>query len=138
MKIYLASAFARQSELREYAYKLRYAGHEVTSRWLTQEATDKQMDHEAKQHAAINDLEDILAADALVRFSDPEFFEDKNVPKGLLSGSRMVETGAALMRGVRVIVIGGAQSVFDSLPQVIHVKDFTEFTRWLRMFHPAT
>jgi hypothetical protein len=137
VKLYLASAFSRQSELRQYAYTLRFAGYEVTSRWLTQEATDKQMGHDAKANAATNDLEDILAADTLVRFSDPEFFKEGKVPKGLLSGSRMVETGAALMRGIRVIVVGGAQSVFDSLPQVIHVKDFAELMRWLRMFHPA-
>ena len=124
MKIYLAAAWSRREEILSVAERLRAVGVEITSKWLTEES-GMMVGGEEKflRERAYIDLEDVDAADALVRFTDTVPTDVSLVPKHLISGARMFEMGYAKARGKTLYVVGGKQNVFDRLDGIIHVKD---------------
>lgn len=163
MKVYLASAWSRREEMQGIADNLRLMGHEITSRWLVNEKDSStfpddgkasQIDNDAREakHTvnALHDVEDVLAADAIVRFSDAPEMVWPLVPARLLSGARNFEFGVmytadviansledrtvqAYYNGNIVVgkrrlmfVVDGKQNIFDRLPEVMHVKDVNQ------------
>ena len=78
---------------------------------------------------ALTDLEDVRAADILVRFSDD--LTPITVPSYLATGARMGETMYAYALGKPVISVGGHQNVFDFLPSFTHVKDADALVQYL-------
>src|SRR6266576_1102637 len=125
MKAYLAAAWSRQAEVRQYAYILRAEGIEVTSRWLDErEALDPRDRERHRRETALIDIQDVRRADVLVRFTDD--LSQPTVPSGLATGARMFEMGLAWAEGIPVVVVSGHQQVFDWLPGVTHVKNFKE------------
>lgn len=124
MKVYLAGAWSRQAELCGYAHRLKDLGVEVTSRWLGEiPPVDGTNFNKFLRETALIDVEDVLRADALVRFSDAEEMAFPLVKSKLASGARMFEMGLAWNNGKPVIVVGGHQNVFDFLPNIIHLPD---------------
>lgn len=129
MKIYLAAAWSRQQEIREFAPELEAQGHEITSRWLYEKPAPVGQDRERHlRETAFIDIEDVRRADILVRFTDEitQLGYDSNTPiarVGLVSGARMFEFGLAWSEGIPVVVVGGIQNVFDRLPNVVHLPD---------------
>ena len=154
MKVYIASAWSRREEMQTIAHNLELMGHEITSRWLVNEKdsstfpADKKAsdiddaEREARhQINALHDVEDVIKADAIVRFSDAPEMVWPLVPARLLSGARNFEMG--LMYGIEMViqaletqgycggipdhklffVVDGKQNIFDRLPEVMHVKD---------------
>jgi hypothetical protein len=123
MKVYIAAAFCRKSEMAQVANELADLGVEVTSRWLVEQEFDPTRRDKAEFLAtrAQIDLDDIDRSDILVRFSDD--LSSPTVPSHLATGSRMGETLWALAHNKTVIIVGGYQCVFDYLPQVVHVKN---------------
>jgi hypothetical protein len=113
MKVYLASRFGRQAEMRALRSLLYEAGFGVVSRWLDEEwstargepVTD---DHRLKWSGY--DFEDVASCDVMLNFTEP--------PGGCGSGGRHVEMGLALAWGKRCIVVGHRENVFHYLPQV--------------------
>ncbi len=135
MRVYLAAAWSRQAEVRLYANVLRAEGIEVTSRWLEErEAIDPRDRERHRRETALIDIQDVRAADALVRFTDD--LSQPTVPSGLATGARMFEMGLAWAEGIPVVVVGGRQQVFDFLPNVVHLKDFTELVNFLSPREP--
>ena len=63
-KFYLAGAYSRRQELAGYAYKMCYAGYEVTSGWLSRQESDKALTLEGRESIALEDLHDLDRADA--------------------------------------------------------------------------
>lgn len=165
MKIYLASAWSRREEMQGIAENLKLMGHEITSRWLVNEKDSStfpadgkasQIDNDAREakHTvnALHDVEDVLTADAIVRFSDAPEMVWPLVPARLLSGARNFEFGlmyaaelfaqtwakynlsATDGKGRRLIaterkllfVVDGKQNIFDRLPEVMHLKDVNQ------------
>lgn len=113
MKIYLASRFGRQAEMREVAERLRLLGHEVTSRWLTEEFSDggrQEVTEDDKAKWASYDFVDVQIADAIISFTEP--------PGGCGRGGRHVEHGLALAWHKLIIVVGYRENVFHWLPGV--------------------
>jgi len=125
MRVYLAAAWGRREEVLAISKRLEAVGVEITSRWLIEEAGMQTGAFEKfLRERAYIDVADVDRADAIVRFTDPESQEDfSHVPKALLSGARMFETGYAYARGKTIYVVGGKQNVFDRLGNIIHVKD---------------
>lgn len=131
-KIYLAAAWGRRFEIKQVALILERMGYEVTSRWLDQEnfgasnlqnTADKEMF--LQKHALI-DVDDVLRADILIRFSDADEMKKPLVDSKLVSGARMFEMGMAYATNLfahemLIIVVGGNQNIFDRLPNVRHV-----------------
>lgn len=124
-RVYLAARYSRLEEMNGYAEQLRAEGHEVPARWLTgihnlegeARATAKTVETEmvsmplAVRRFAEEDLEDLLASDVLVCFTEH--------PRAKISrGGRHVEFGVALAFGKRLIVIGPRENVFHTLEEV--------------------
>lgn len=137
MKFYLAARYSRREELCGYREQLQAMGHTVTSRWLNgdHQISDTGLnvgnDPEADQFTiaererfAAEDLQDVLAADVLVAFTEP--------PRSTASrGGRHVEFGVAIGQPMPVAVIGPRENVFHCLPSVLHCETFDEFAAWL-------
>ena len=130
MKVYIAAKYARRELVQAYARELAKAGHERPSRGAEAgEGTAPQ--------AALDDLEDIRASDALILIGEPRGSENKG-------GGRWVEFGYALARGtpccavLNIYDLGphdcngpGHETVFTALPGVVCVPMFKEALPWL-------
>lgn len=126
MNIYLAGRYGRRCELAGYAQDLRDAGHLVTSRWLLgkHEMLDEKPSHDEAMRFALEDIQDLEAADVLAAFTESPGYQ---VGRG--SGGRHVEFGYALAKCMEVCVIGHRENVFCHLPSVHHFNSFLDFMR---------
>ncbi len=117
MKIYLAAKFSEQLLMRDWRIKLTLAGHLVTSRWLEADEEDEKQSIAGK--AALIDLEDIDAAELVI---------SKTLNRGDLftGGGRHIEFGYSFAKGKRLINVGGYESVFHQLPNVLTVNTIEE------------
>jgi nucleoside 2-deoxyribosyltransferase len=116
MKVYLAHNFKAREWLPEVIERLKQAGIECTSTWITDDAHTKGGSH---RESALVDLDDIDRSDCLVLFVDNYGYRPG---KG-----KYFEMGYAFAQGLRVIIIGEDNScVFYSLAQVERVKDVDE------------
>lgn len=130
MKIYIAARFDRIDEMNEIAARLRDAGHIVDCRWLNGshqlhpgadevEAAQGNIPM-AAQPFALDDVEDLSAADAILFFSEKPESHSKR-------GGRHVEFGMAIALRKRLFVIGPRENVFHCLPQVERYDCFENF-----------
>lgn len=129
MRVYLAASFSRREEMRQVRKELRDLGVDVQARWLDESQPPAQEREKWLRENACIDRVDVLAADLLVRFTDD--LATKFVPSHLATGSRFVEMGMALSRGIPVVVVGGNQCLFDRLPGIVHLKNTQELMRYL-------
>jgi nucleoside 2-deoxyribosyltransferase len=134
VKVYLAAAWGRREEILAVAERLRAVGVEVTSGWLIEEKGMQTGSHEKflREHAYV-DLQDLDAADAVVRFAD-DYVKTKSrrsISPSLASGARHFEFGYAKAKGKTLYVVGGKQNVFDRLDGIVHVKNVSELIRLL-------
>ncbi len=137
MNIYLAARYTRRVELCGYRTDLRDRGISVPARWLngghqlgndgmplTEEGERRFEDgHPDADHLrckfAQEDLEDVLAADMLIAFTEP--------PRSVNSrGGRMVELGIAIGTRKRIAVVGPRENVFCWLPGIWHYRTWPE------------
>lgn len=80
---------------------------------------------EAAKRWAVEDIEDIDAADALIAFT-----EAPGDTPGRSRGGRHVEFGYAIGKGKPVCIVGIRENVFCHLPQVMHFDTFNQFITW--------
>jgi len=135
LNIYIAAAWSRREEMKKLTKELERDIPDliVNARWIKIEPPEKtfwQRTPRENTRLAMEDQEDAVTSDVLIRFSDD--LSAKMVSARLATGSRMVEMGMAIMAGVPVIVVGGKQNLFDCLPQVQHVKNVVSLKRVLR------
>ncbi|MFA5266310.1 MAG: hypothetical protein WC378_21005 [Opitutaceae bacterium] len=134
MRIYIAARFDRLPEMNIHADELRQKGHIVDCRWLNgshqlhpgAEQLDGSagfisVDEGVTMQAlpfALDDVEDLAAADAIILFSEwPESHSKR--------GGRHVEFGIALGLNKKLFIVGPPrENVFHCLPQV------TRFNTW--------
>src|SRR5216683_6722679 len=106
MKVYLAHNFAARKYLQGIIELFTSHGHEVTSRWITDDA------HLLPEHAeqsAVHDLEDIEKCGYFILFTD-QYSEGSG--KG-----KYVELGYAIRTGKRIILVGQYSGcMFYNLP----------------------
>ena len=114
MRVFLSGRFSRRDELVGYAGELRSLGITVGARWLeadrhgvTEDELMAELAGRTRAHGAapvaaliaLETLEDLRSADALVAFSEP--------PRTTRSrGGHHVELGMALAWGKPVLVVG--------------------------------
>jgi len=108
MKIYLSSRYARREELVEYRRQLQDLGHIVQARWLN---GDHQYDQFSNEGFAVEDLEDVIAAELCISFTEGPRYKANR-------GGRHVEYGIALANKARVMVVGYRENIFHWLPFV--------------------
>ena len=134
MRLYLAASYSRKEEIRKIADELIAMGFKVRARWLYE--PDAQLSpstrYEFLRSRAEIDVEDVMACEVLVRFSDD--LSAPTVPSHLATGSRMFEMGLAWANSKPVVVVGGNQCVFDYLNSITHVKDVGELKTFLEEY----
>jgi len=140
MKFYFAGSFSRWDELKQYMNELEAAGHKCTSRWLYGTKEDHQVDVTTDEELspsgpafqfAVEDLEDIDEADAVVFFSSRD-----STSKG--RGGRHTEFGYALGEKP-IFIIGRRECAFHALvPDVQKFHGFTDFMIALTISQPRS
>ena len=119
VKIYLAAPWVKRNYARAWGEKLVGAGFELTRRWWDEEAADDDFDT-LKEHA-LGDLYAVCEADVVVVL---------NYEK---SEGKAVETGAALISGIPVIVVTEGRprsNIFQTLcTEVTSVDDAVQLIR---------
>lgn len=130
MNVYLAAPYAARDALRKCADDLTRLGHRCTSSWLneTTEISDGTTgvapaitDEQAAAHVRA-DLYDVGRSDALVVWTWKA--AEPIVTGGGNSGGRHVETGAAMAKGIPVVVIGEPENIFHRAANVTCVTDW--------------
>jgi hypothetical protein len=114
MKIYLAARYSRHPEMQAVAEVLQQNFHVVTSTWINGNSLPDAV-------CAQNDLRDLLAADAVLSFTEE--------PRQMTNtrGGRHVEFGLALGFGKAVFIIGPRENVFHYLPNVRQFSSLIAF-----------
>lgn len=136
MKVYLAARYGRREEISDYAAQLTALGFGVTSRWLNgmHETPPEGIEPESHEHlqwCATDDIEDILVANVLIAFTEPE-----GSVAGRGRGGRHVELGYALGIGTPVIVCGYRENVFCHLPGVVFAETWEDASSALCRMSP--
>jgi hypothetical protein len=123
MKVYLASRFTRKDEMATYAEDLNRLGHQVTSRWLGVEFDPgTPLSHPNWSQLAQQDLDDIRRADALICFTETSGG----------GAARHAEFGIGLGLGKRVYIVGSAEHLFHTLPQLKVYPDWDALIRAIK------
>lgn len=107
LKVYLASRFENQHEMRQWKVALEAIGIEVTSRWISGEHNNI-----LPIVAATQDLRDLDDADFIL-FHNPKELH------GHGRGGRHVEYGYALAKSKGIIIVGEHENVFNSIYSAI-------------------
>lgn len=126
MKIYLASAFDRQQEMKGYASDLKSIGHTISSTWLDEETVAAHnITKKLGRRYAERDSQEIQNSDAIIVFLE-------KVPHNRpLTGGRLVEMGIGLVSVPLVYTIGESENVFAFHPKVQQFKTWEELFQHL-------
>lgn len=125
MNIYLAAQFSEQALMLKWSLYLKDCGNSITSRWLYVSEEDETKLTDSVCNAALRDLEDIDKADVVI---------SRTLKRGDLftGGGRHIEFGYAYSKGKKLINVGGYESVFHHLPNVVTVNFIEEVTLHLK------
>jgi hypothetical protein len=81
---------------------------------------DVRLDPEAAGRGALQDVQDILDADALIGFTDGHYIK-------FIGGARHTELGIAIARSKRIFLVGEIEQVFHCMPLIQHFRDWEDF-----------
>lgn len=125
-KIYLASAFDRQSEMKNYASDLKSIGYTISSTWLEEETVAAHnITKNLGRRYAERDSQEIQNSDIII-----VFLED--VPHSRpLTGGRLVEMGIGLVSVPIIYTVGKPENVFAWHPKVQQFKTWDELFQHL-------
>jgi hypothetical protein len=125
MKIaYLCARYSRFPEMQRYRDDLAIVGYSVPARWIKgeHEKIDGIATREQTRQFALDDLEDLRAAELVISFTE----DPTGNAEGRGRGGRHVEFGMAHALGKRLIVVGFHENVFHDLPSVEFFGDWGE------------
>ena len=123
MKVYLTARFARKNEMVAYVEDLNMLGHQVTSRWPEVEFDpETPLSNPNWSQLAQQDIDDISRADALICFTETNGG----------GAARHVEFGIGLGLGKRVYIVGSAEHLFHTLPQLEVYPDWNALMRAMK------
>lgn len=148
MKVYIASCFADKARVAQRSEELRALGILQTNRWHTEAAphncTISDFPDEYFRETAVFDIEDIVAADALILTVPSELEMADMTIRSLSRGGRHFETG--LMYGLmmsepsvpwrrkrEIIILGKRENVFhflDGQSITSHYPAIKQFNAW--------
>ncbi len=130
MRVYLAARYEMHPTMREWRRRLAVDGVAVTARWITGEHAGSTEAEKARY--ALEDLEDIRTADALIAFNPPDHHRSGR-------GGRHVELGYALALAKPVVIVGARENVFHWHPEVLVVSTLDAAIAGLsRLFNGAS
>lgn len=125
MKLYLAGSWLRRDEIRKYADELKSIGIEITSRWLYSHGECTSLEEEYSD--ALEDLDDIRKADALILFTS-------GPAGGYQTGGRHFETGYAWAKGLDLFIVGPRENIFHNLVSNFNVSENWEDFKYTHLF----
>lgn len=126
MKIYLAARYSRHPEMQRCRDDLEALGHTVTSRWINGDhkmVNDSMFspgDENIAERFAVEDYEDLLEADCVISFTEPQRSTNSR-------GGRHVEFGIALGLGKHNVIVGPKENVFHYMPGLDVYDSWPEF-----------
>jgi hypothetical protein len=118
VRVYLAARYSRRAEMQQYAADLAQLGlGHVEAAWLTGDhewdGSQSTLEELAvAQLLALDDVRDIARAQVVIVFTEEPGATGRN------RGGRHVEYGMALAAEKHVVIVGPAENVFHSLPNV--------------------
>jgi hypothetical protein len=135
MILYFAARFSRLPELIEYKHEIEAlapaleAEVTVNSRWLLGGhewvgTPDEEIPVEHNAGFAQDDIDDLMAADLIVCFTE-------SPRSGPARGGRHVEMGYALAKGKPILTVGHRENVFYCLPDVAFVPTWGQAQLWI-------
>jgi Nucleoside 2-deoxyribosyltransferase len=135
VKVYFAARFSRLPELLSHKNEIEWLGRRygteiaVTSRWLLGGhewvgVADEDIPVEHNAEFARQDIEDLMAADVVVCFTEPS-------RSGPARGGRHVEMGYALAIQKPILTVGHRENVFYCLPDIAFVESWEDAKTWL-------
>lgn len=128
--VYLAARYSRREELRGYAAQLEELGlASVPARWLREEHDWDGEDVEQAQGLALDDLEDVWRAHAVIVFTEE--------PGTYRRAGSLVELGFALGKGKHVVIVGPAPNVFCTLASIERYATWPEAVEHLMRWRAA-
>ena len=118
MILYLAARYTRKDEIRAHAQHFIAEGHTISSTWFDEphggQAQLADVQDRTLLEYAVRDLNEIIAADAFVFFSESEQTANRR-------GGRHVEFGYALALSMPIYVVGPRENLFHYM---IHGRHF--------------
>lgn len=133
LTFYLAARYSRREELCGYRADLEARGHQAPARWLLGEhqvhgveaarAVERDGPVPADQAVSFakDDVEDLLASDVVVSFTEPPRSNasrgGRHVEFGIALGLRMA-AGPTAEQVRRLFVVGPLENVFHAMPEV--------------------
>ena len=131
LKCYLAAPWSDRDQAIIAAHRLRAAGFEVTSRWLTHDGDSMNgMDIESTrlQEAALRDIEDVLNSHVMILLNTQ--------PRGHETSGKAVEMGIALVTCKGIIVVGERTNIFHHLGAIPVVPTLDDAIVELKQWKP--
>lgn len=119
-KVYLASRYDHLHLMQDYRALLQGAGYTVTSRWVNGDHEMYDLDVHLRHRFAEEDVEDVVAADWIINFTEPPESNTRN-------GGRHVELGIGIGMNKRLTIIGYRENVFHYLPQIEFYRTWNDF-----------
>lgn len=118
MKLYIASSWSNKEALKPVQDELERRGHTVTARWIKQHDDIPAGDQAMKRQHAINDINDVEDADALILWANTKS----------VTGGMFYEAGYANAAGKPIIVVEptASESIFLQLPEHIHCPSWDD------------
>jgi predicted RNase H-like nuclease len=132
LKVYLAGAYSRRVEFRDYRDRLTAIGVEVTAGWIDTdfteggEAESAHCREDVRAEIAKSDFYDVINADVVIYFSQP-VGSDKGK-----RGGRHVEFGIALGTQKTIILVGRRENVFHHLPVIRVFETFDQVLKQIK------
>lgn len=120
MKLYLAAKFHKIDEMRGYADHLKEDGHEITSSWVYGGEEGKSFEEIAEL-----DVNDVLAGDAVVSFTEPYGSSNSG-------GGRHVEFGIGLAEMKKLFLVGERETIFHWWPGILQFPRFMYLRNYLK------
>lgn len=124
---YIAARFSRAGEMWAYRDELELYDIEVTATWINGSHkiipdVESVEEYDFNHQCAVDDMEDIEAADMFITFSEtPTEFAERP------TGGRHVELGMALYLNKDIHVIGPRENVFYYLRSINVYADWNQF-----------
>lgn len=118
-RIYLAGSYvgARTFLRDEVAPWLQEQGYEITSRWLFEDHSTLDSDHQTRRRLAHEDLVDISMCNTLIMFT---------FPNEVIKGGKYVEWGYAYHALKSLVLVGPHTNVFTELASA-HYPTYNDF-----------
>lgn len=120
--MYLSARYGRREEMQQVRERLQIGPFIVNSTWLDRDEAinDDEVPAEIKRQLAIQDLNEIRAADLFMTFNEPS-----NSPYG--RGGRHVEFGYALGLYKHCVLIGYRENIFAYHHQALYYPTLDDF-----------